>query len=413
MPVNKRPSIVNFPIPFDHPYTLPTLAIALAASSCVYYYLQSQHRADLIEAVRQRDIGKRRHLDRSEDRYASLKVEHHYVNPFREWRHVSVWETALFWLRRYKGNGLPKTEEELSLSLPVVQPSFDILFPPKPELTESWDDGTRPPPVAMSWLGQSTCLIRVNGLTILTDPIFTMRTVNDYLGPKRLRPIPCTVEDIQGKIDIVLVSHDHFDHLDEQVVHKLGDSVTWYVPLGLRKWFLKKGVENVIELDWWQEIHQREQHDVTVACVPAMHWSGSRTPFDKNTTLWCSYVIKTPSDRIFFCGDTGYSPELFQAIGDRYAPFSLAAIPIGSFQPTNLMQHLHMGPEEAVQVHKDLGNPRLSVGIHWGTFMMSDEHYLEPSRLLKKAWQEHSPSTDATSRFITTALGETVCVSAL
>ncbi|KAI9496901.1 beta-lactamase superfamily domain-containing protein [Zychaea mexicana] len=455
MASNKRLSFANFPIPFDHPYTLPSLIAAVAASSFAYYYLQSTHTAELIEAVRVRDINKRRQLKRPEQRFASLKVERRYVNPFGQWREVPWWETALFWLCRYKGNGLPKTEEELNKTMPVVKPSLDVIFAKSDKsssgLTASWvqlaeenKDVSRSassPSVAFTWLGQSTCLIRVDNITILTDPVFSKCSINDYLGPKRLRPIPCSIDEIASHLDMVLVSHDHFDHLDESVVHKLGNSVTWYIPLGLRDWFVKRGVENVIELDWWQEIHHAENLDTKIACVPAMHWSGSRTPFDKNSTLWCSFVVKTKSNSIFFCGDTGYCPELFKAIGEQYAPFTLAAIPIGSFKPEILMQHLHMGPTDAVKVHHDIGCPKLSVGIHWGTFMMSDEHYLEPARQLKEAWddidiqrtggkliraaaadgeQESSSfcSTTATvgavvseTRFITTFIGETVCLN--
>ncbi|KAG0170560.1 hypothetical protein DFQ30_002321 [Apophysomyces sp. BC1015] len=416
--VDKRPSFVNFPIPFDHPYTLPTLVVTVSASSLLYYYLQASHTAELREAVRLRDIRNRRHSKRPEDRYASLKVERRFVNPFSEWREVRWWETIFFWLCRWKGNGVPVSHEILEKALPVKKPALDRIFA-KGELTDSWvnveDQPKNRSPVTFTWLGQSTCLITVDGLTILTDPVFSNCSINDHFGPRRLRPLPCSLQDIQHKLDVVLVSHDHFDHLDSQVVAQLGNSVTWYIPLGLRDWFVKRGVENVVELDWWQEIHHKERPEIVFACVPAMHWSGSRTLFDKNGSLWCSYVIKTRHDRVFFCGDTGYSPGLFKAIGELYAPFTLAAIPIGSFEPETLMKHLHMGPVDAVQAHHDLGNPQLSVGIHWGTFMMSDEHYLDPPRVLKQAWEEaaktassSNESSNQDSRFITTSLGETM-----
>ncbi|KAI9314806.1 beta-lactamase superfamily domain-containing protein [Dichotomocladium elegans] len=377
---NRRFSLANFPIPFDHPYTVPSLIAAVTASSLVYYYLQSSHTADLIEAVRVRDVSKRRHLKRAEQRYASLKVERRFVNPFGEWREVQWWETALFWLCRWKGNGIPRSEDLTHINT-------------RNQLCSCYFEYLR---------SQSTCLIRMENLTILTDPVFSRCSVNDHFGPKRLRPIPCTIEEIQPYLDIVLVTHDHFDHLDERVVRTLGDGVTWYVPLGLRKWFVKRGVENVVELDWWQEVHHDGHHDTSIACVPAMHWSGHRTLFNKNESL---------------CGDTGYSPELFQAIGERYAPFTLAALPIGSFKPEFLMQHLHMGPSDAVKVHHDLKFPRLSVGIHWGTFMMSDEYYLEPVEQLKSVWKrmlvrraDDGEPEVADTRFITTSIGETICL---
>ncbi|KAG1132823.1 hypothetical protein G6F42_002008 [Rhizopus arrhizus] len=138
---------------------------------------------------------------------------------------------------------------------------------------------------SLTWLGQSTCLITVDGLKILTDPVFE--------HAKRLRPPPCSLRDI-GEIDIILVSHQHFDHLDEKVVEQIGDSATWYIPLGLREWFIKKGIENVIELDWWQEMHHKGHSGIVIASVPAMHTS------HKEESLWCSFVIKSQSERIFF-----------------------------------------------------------------------------------------------------------------
>ncbi|KAI8082803.1 beta-lactamase superfamily domain-containing protein [Halteromyces radiatus] len=411
--INKRPSLLSFPIPFDHPFTIPTLIATLSASALLYYYLQATHAAELVEALRKKDIKKRKQLKRPEDRFASLKVEKRFVNPFEEWQEVPFLETALFWLRRWKGNGLPKAQHELEELLPVQLPALDTIFASRirtksliqHEHTDNdehyWSDSPNMPttttiqqssavePVTFTWFGQSTCLITIDGLAILTDPVFTRCSINDYLGPKRLRPIPCKLEDFQENLDIVLVSHDHFDHLDEKVVYQLGNSVTWYIPLGLQDWFLKRKVTNVVELDWWQEIRHHSRPDIMIACVPAMHWSGSRTPFEKNGTLWCSYAIKGQNNNgVFFCGDTGYSSELFKAIGDIYAPFTLAAIPIGSFQPESMMQHVHMGPDDAIKVHEDLKMPRLSVGIHWGTFMMSDEHYLEPPRALTRLWQK-------------------------
>ncbi|KAI7892375.1 beta-lactamase superfamily domain-containing protein [Mucor mucedo] len=366
------------------------LVSAVAATSLLYYLFHSTtHAAHVVESVRKRGISKRKLLTRPEEKYASLKVEKRFVNPFEEWTEIPFYKTALFWMGRWKGNGIPSCEKELDKTLPVMKPDLNRIKTSNA--------------VTFTWFGQSTCLMTLDGLTILSDPVFSKCSINDYLGPKRLRPIPCQLEDFIDTVDIVVVSHDHFDHLDEAAVHKLGNSVVWYIPLGLKNWFLKRGIQNVIELDWWQEVTHENRPDVVISCVPAMHWSGSRTPFEKNNTL---------------CGDTGYSPELFKAIGDRYAPITLAAIPIGSFMPTKLMQHLHMGPEDAIKAHYDLGCPRLSVGIHWGTFMMSDEHYLAPRQVLERVWetyQAEKQDNDMQSmnyvkdtKFTTTAFGQTV-----
>ncbi|KAG2234431.1 beta-lactamase superfamily domain-containing protein [Thamnidium elegans] len=368
MPVNKRPSFVNFPIPFDHPYTIPTLVATVGASALLYYSLQASHKADLKEAIRQQVVEKRRHLKRKEDKFASLKIEKQYVNPFKEWKtqNVSVMDSLCLWLGLYNNNQILK-------DIPIVKPRTDLI---KTENT-------------FTWLGQSTCIFSIEGLRILTDPVF------DH--DKRLRPSPCLMQDLKGLIDIVLVSHQHFDHLDEKAVIQFGNDVTWYIPLGLREWFVKRGVENVIELDWWQEIHHKGRPDILIACIPSMHESRSTT-FDKDESLWCSFVLKSKRDRIFFCGDTGYVPELFQSIRDLYAPFTLAAIPIGTFEPQSVFKSLYMSPQEAAKAHTDLGNPALSVGIHWGTFINSNENF------------QHISDINSTSRFITTCFGETLII---
>ncbi|CAO3681813.1 unnamed protein product [Umbelopsis ramanniana] len=422
----RRSIFTNFPIPFEHPYTVPVLIAALSTSSLIYYYLSASHDAELRNAQRRRDLQKRKSMKRPEDRFASMKHNGHYVNPFEEWQDVTVYETIVHWIARLKGNGIPYDRKKLEEALPVKTPDLELIKAAKAKdvgrhMTESWVDVEKESSsgsqnkTTITWFGQSTCIVTLDGLTILTDPVFSARSVNDYVGPKRLRTVPGSIKDYKGIIDIVLVSHDHFDHLDEQVVRELNNTVTWYIPLGLRDWFVRRGVLNVIELDWWQEIHHKERPNVVIAAVPAMHWSGSRIPFDKNTSLWSSFVVKSPNGSFFFCGDTGYSDELFSVIGKMYAPFSLAAFPIGSYEPRRLMKHVHMGPDEAVQAHNDLGRPTLSVGIHWGTFMMSDEHYLDPPKKLREAWleseaQRQPVDANRKSQFITTAFGETVLV---
>ncbi|CAO3691102.1 unnamed protein product [Rhizopus stolonifer] len=370
--MNKRPSFVNFPIPFDHPYTIPTLIATVSASAILYYTLHASHKRDLKEAIRQQAIYKRRNLKRNEDKLASLKIEKQYVNPFKEWDpSVSFWDTLLFLFGKHA-----HSSKDLEC-LPVVRPDLDTLVEKD---------------VSVTWLGQSTCLFSLDGLIILTDPVMNHK--------KRLRPCPCQIEEMDGLVDIVLISHHHFDHLDEKVVKKLGNKVTWYIPLGLREWFLKRGVDNVIELDWWQEIHHKDRPDILLACVPTMH--GSCSLLSKDESLWCSFVVKSKKHKLFFCGDTGYVPELFQAIRELYAPFSIAALPIGSYEPPSLFKSLFMNPAQAIQAHQDLGSPQLSIGIHWGTFSQSTESYLLPSHLLSRLW------TRTDSQFITTSLGQTV-----
>ncbi|RKP05009.1 beta-lactamase superfamily domain-containing protein, partial [Thamnocephalis sphaerospora] len=249
-------------------------------------------------------------------------------------------------------------------------------------------------------LGQSTCLVQLEGVNILTDPVFSRCTINDYIGPKRLRPTPCQLDELQ--VDLVIVSHNHFDHLDANVVQQLSNTVTWVVPLGLRDWFARRGV---IELDWWQEHRFADYPHLAITATPLQHWSG-RTPFDVNGSLWCGFVVRGAQASFFHCGDTGYCAA-FKEIGRRLGPVTLATIPIGSYAPRWYMAHQHIDPDDAVQIHQDL-NVHLSVGVHWGTFLMSDEHYLEPPKRLRKALEARNLASDA---FVTLDFGQTRAIA--
>ncbi|CAO3576703.1 unnamed protein product [Absidia cylindrospora] len=299
---NKRLSFANFPIPFDHPYILPTLFTTMTVSALAYYSLQASHHTDLVEALRRRHMRKRRHLHRPEDRYASLQIEASFVNPFEAWDTPSWKDYALDWVKRtwYSVTASSKLDPEaLNKAFPVHRPDFDRIFNSVAPsgLTESWVDfeGHPPPQTTFTWLGQSTCLITLDGLTILTDPIFD----DSLVLKKRVRSSPCKLEAFQDKVDIVLISHDHVGHLDDHVVKQLGNTVTWYIPLGLRDWFVGCGIENVIELDWWQEVRHKERPEVVIASVPSMHSSG-RWSLEKNQSLWCNFVIKTKNESFFF-----------------------------------------------------------------------------------------------------------------
>ena len=161
----------------------------------------------------------------------------------------------------------------------------------------------------------------MDGYNILTDPIFSERTISNWMGPKRLRPVPCLLSDLPP-IDIVLVSHNHYDHLDLSVMKEIGNSASWYVPLGLKKWMSKHGVDNCVELDWWQEYPHDDK--LMIIGAPAQHWSG-RHFFDVNSTLWSSFICKTAQASFFHCGDSGYCTA-FKEIGDRYGPISFSAL---------------------------------------------------------------------------------------
>ncbi|KNC95864.1 uncharacterized protein SPPG_08728 [Spizellomyces punctatus DAOM BR117] len=344
--------------------------------------------------------------------YTSLKFAGRFVNPFLEWRDknaTNIWEYVRWQLTRHNRNGIPKDNKVLAESLPTVQPNWELLqnFHNRSsvdDLEASWitlpSHGSRPS-MTVTWFGQSTCLVQMDGYNILTDPIFSSRTVGNWLGPRRLRPVPCNLSDLP-KIDIVLVSHDHYDHLDRAVVKELGNSVTWYVPLGLRDWFGSHGVTNVVELDWWEE--RLHENTLRIIGTPIQHWSG-RHFFDVNRTLWCSFVVKGPTSSFFHCGDTGYCTA-FKEIGKKYGPITLAALPIGAYEPRWFLRHQHVDPDEACQIHTDL-NASYSIGVHWGTFMMSDEHYLDPPKYLEESRIRRNL---AEGTVFTSRLGETVCI---
>lgn len=240
---------------------------------------------------------------------------------------------------------------------------------------------------SVTWVGHSTLLVRVGGLNILTDPHFTQRASPlPFAGPKRV-VAPAIDLAALPRIDAVLISHNHYDHLDRPTVVALaaqtGGPPKFYVGLGLAQWFRDLDIHNVEELDWWDT---RSLADVHFHFVPVQHWS-ARTPWDNNQTLWGGFVVEHPSLRFFFAGDTGYSRD-FHNIAQRFGPIDLAAIPIGAYAPRWFMRSHHVDPDEAVQIHLDL-KARRSLAIHWGTFDdLTDESLYDPPRLLSAALAE-------------------------
>ena len=240
-------------------------------------------------------------------------------------------------------------------------------------------------------VGHSTVLIQVEGCNILTDPMFSDRASPfSFLGPQRARAPGIAFDDLP-RIDLVLLSHNHYDHLDLPTLRRLRDRRPPVILTGLGNARLLKrhGIESVIELDWWQACTPAEGIDVTY--VPAQHWS-SRTPFDRRRALWGGHVVETAAGRLFFAGDTGYGPHL-KEIGRLFEP-DIALLPIGAYEPRWFMSAQHMNPADAVQAHHDLGAP-LSLGIHWGTFQLTDEAIDAPLRALVEARREADIPEDA------------------
>jgi L-ascorbate metabolism protein UlaG (beta-lactamase superfamily) len=290
---------------------------------------------------------------------------------------------------RWKSERFDNVEPAGGWPIPVVTPNLSALraASANPSIT---------------WVGHATVLLRLAGKNILVDPIFSQRASPvPFAGPKRIVPLPLDVSDLPP-IDVVLITHNHYDHLDEPSVLRLASiaqgSPRFLVPLGLKAWFAAIGIDRVEEMDWWQSVREG---DTTITFVPAQHWS-RRTLVDRDVTLWGGWVIEGGGLRVIHTGDTGYSRD-FRDIGERLGPFDLALIPIGAYAPRWFMEAKHLDAADAIQVRADL-RARRAIGIHWGTFPMADEPPDEPPRLLARERERAGLSRDA---FDVMSIGET------
>jgi len=239
--------------------------------------------------------------------------------------------------------------------------------------------------LTVTWVGHASLLIQLSGLNILTDPMWSDRASPvRFAGPRRWVAPGIAFDDLPA-LDVVLQSHNHYDHLDDRTVRRLAQAhprASWVVPLGLASFVHERGGRTVVELDWWQE-HAIES--LRIGATPAQHFS-SRGIGDRGDTLWCGFALTTASGRrVFFAGDTGFHPD-FGVIGERYGPFDVALMPIGAYEPRWFMRYVHMNPEEAVEAFRAL-NARIMVPIHWGTFKLTDEAMDEPPVRARAAWQ--------------------------
>lgn len=297
-------------------------------------------------------------------------------------------EGFLSWQWQRRQDGLPKPPDPAHRDWRVV-PDLALLHAPsgKPSVT---------------WIGHATLLLRLGGLNVLTDPHFSERASPvGFAGPKRFHPPGVALADLP-EIHAVVISHNHYDHLDVDSVRQLhqrsGGKLQFFVPLGLKPWFAELGIDEVTELDWWQHV---ELDGVRFTLTPLQHWS-ARSLGDRNRTLWGGWAITAPELNFFFAGDTGYSAD-FVEIGRRLGPFDLAALPIGAYEPRWFMRRQHVDPEQALQIHRDI-RARQSLGVHWGVFEMADESLDEPPRALAAA---RGAAGMAESEFFVLRVGET------
>lgn len=377
------------------------------------------------------------------------------------------------WNERGIMSFLPKDPTQLLLGSalatadPTGSSSNTVLLPARSDPAE----------IQFTWIGHSTCLVRIGNATVLTDPIFSHRCTPfprlPGVGVARDTPPSMGLKDLPEKIDVCLITHDHFDHLDYLSVKELRDRVQhWVLPKGLPQWLESRcsvDPTKMTELEWWESVHfvydssqdqwktvtnspihheSSSSSTMTVTCCPAQHWS-SRSFFDRCKRLWCGFAVETRTassstakttgrpvvQKFFFAGDSGMPRNefpLFSQIGDfcgrglyhrqhpkdgsslpqeleelPFHPFDLAAIPIGAYDPSYLMQDAHMDPREAVQCAQQL-RARKSVAIHWGTFALSEEPMEEPPLKLQEALDdENNKKVD----FVTLPIGGSLCVA--
>lgn len=260
-----------------------------------------------------------------------------------------------------------------------------------------------PPPegeTSLTWIGHSTFLLRLHGLNIITDPVFSDRcSPVGFAGPKRVRKPGLALADLP-RIDIILLSHNHYDHMDLaslRALHKHSPGARIVTMLGNTAYLAKKGLPGAVELDWWQET---TVHGAHITATPARHFA-ARTLWDRNETLWGGLFLNYKGHKIYFAGDTGYT-KFFAEIRHRLGAPDLALLPIGAYEPRWMMGPVHTNPAEAVQALQDLHATR-AVGMHFGTFQLTAEAIDAPLHALKAALDA---AGIAPERFFTLETGE-------
>ncbi|MFJ4841156.1 MBL fold metallo-hydrolase [Streptomyces sp. NPDC088746] len=247
-------------------------------------------------------------------------------------------------------------------------------LPYAPQPLPVTDTGT----TAVTWAGHASWIVRIGGLTVLTDPVWSRRILGT---PARITPVGVPWEALPP-VDAVLISHNHYDHLDAPTLRRLPRDTPLLVPAGLGRWCRRRRFTCVTELDWWESV---ELGGVRFDFVPSHHWS-KRTLLDTCRSLWGGWVLgDAQGRRLYFAGDTGYG-HWFKEIGLRYPGLDLAMLPIGAYEPRWWLSDVHTDPEEAVQAYEDLG-ARAMAPMHWATFLLSAEPVLEPLTRLRTAWQ--------------------------
>jgi len=272
---------------------------------------------------------------------------------------------------------------------------------------EHIEDAALPPPrraeydqIAVTFIGHSTFLVQIGALCILADPIWSERcSPVSFAGPRRVRPPGQKLDALPG-VDLLLVTHNHYDHMDLPTLRRVNARWRPATATGLdnARHLAKAGIRTAVELDWWQSTELAGAH---VTYVPAQHFS-ARGLYDRNRSLWGGFVIEAHGMTVYFAGDSGYSPY-FAQIAEKFPRIDLALLPIGAYEPRWFMRQHHVNPEDAVRAHLDLKAHR-SIGMHFGTFQLTDEAIDAPVSALRRA-QAHAGVAQAD--FDVLAFGET------
>lgn len=333
----------------------------------------------------------------------SVKTHHNkgkkgFTNPWPSFREMNFWTIMRWvWLGKIEGT---RSDPDLTGPLPPVRKSN---FLPTRETAT----------LRATWLGHACSYLEFpNGLRVLFDPVFEERcSPFSFAGPKRYTKAPCQVEDLPF-VDVLVISHNHYDHMSWptlQALRKRFPDVQVLTPLGNKQWFKEGGFRNVEQMDWWEEREVKvevegKEMEARIGCLPAQHTS-ARFGWDKGERLWGSFSIEAGGKNVWFAGDTGYRtvPKLgkgeddygeahkdlphcpaFEQIGELRGPFDLGLIPIGAYEPRWLMSPVHANPYDSVDIYVETKCER-ALGIHWGTWVLTEEEVLEPPRMLKEA----------------------------
>jgi len=342
-----------------------TTALALTLNACKI--TEKNNLAPMVEG---------RPAHHTEDGFRNLYIEPISKGPFT------------FLKMKYFGDEEFSDQATEAHLVPTVEPDYSALSSP----------GEQP---QVTWLGHSTFLIQYQGVNILTDPILSDRASPvSFAGPKRLVSMPITMANLPA-IDYVVISHNHYDHLDQDTIETLGNQALYLVPLKLKPWFVDLGItpSQIMEFDWWDE---RKFQTLSVTATPSQHWS-ARGLFDRYSSLWAAWHLRIGDFTLWFGGDTGYNDIQFKEIGERFKGVDIGLIPIGAYAPRWFMAPQHVNPEEAINIHRDIGATK-SIGMHWGTFQLTAEPIMEPAERLEGAVQS---GLLRAKEFSTLAIGET------